>query len=325
MKVLVTGATGFVGGAITRRLSSLGHEVIATGRNEASKKELSKYATFQKWDIGEELKNYNVDVCIHSAALADDQSSLKTLRKTNVYGTENVIKSVKCDKFIFISSSSVYNFGPKALKENHEINLNKIGNYGRTKRESELVVLENKDHYESTTILRPRIIYGIGDRLLIPRLLKQAHKNSVKLPGNLDVQSSMCSIDLLSKTTAEIIDSHSGYDTFNVVDEAVYNMKEVFQKTLNSYHQTEVVIQSIPLSIAVPAAKLSDLLPWKTKLSSFALKNLSKNKILSNDKLLNFLNHKPLENYFDQVDSITNWYRSTQNTSTNLAWTNINQ
>ena len=41
MKMLVTGATGFLGGALARRLGAIGHEVIATGRSEARGAELT--------------------------------------------------------------------------------------------------------------------------------------------------------------------------------------------------------------------------------------------------------------------------------------------
>ena len=324
MKILVTGATGFVGGAITRALSILGHDVIATGRSSSAEAEISKYASFQQWDILKKNKSFDVDICIHSAGLADDQSSLKELRAINVTGTENLIDSIKCEKFIFISSSSVYNFGLKAIKEDDAIDITKLSNYGRSKREAELVVLQNKKPYFSTTILRPRVIYGIGDQLLIPRLIEQVQSKSMKIPGNLDVKTSMCSIELIIQTIVEIMDRHQGNDIFNINDSSIYLMKEVFQKTLNTFYGSEISLKQIPLSIAKPVAKISDFLPWRTKLSSFALKNLISDKILSNEKLIDFLAYKPKENYYERLGSICDWYAIAQKHGTsNLAWTNI--
>ncbi len=323
MKILITGATGFVGGALTRYFSLQGHDIIATGRSNADVDIINQYGRFVQWDLENDTKNFDVDICIHSAGLADDQASLSSLRRVNAQGTEKLINSVRANKFIYISSSSVYNFGPRPQKENDHINLNKLQNYGRSKREGELIVLENASKFHSTTCLRPRVIYGKGDRLLAPRLIAQVKNDRLRIPGNLDILSSMCSVNLINEMIDVIIKRHEGTDIFNVVDPHTYTMKKAFESILNAYFEKQISFMSIPLGIVRPIAKISDWLPWKTKLSSMALANLSQDRILSDDKMKSFLGHTPVHSYYEHIENDISWYQESIGKSGNLAWKNV--
>jgi len=64
------------------------------------------------------------DICIHSAGLADDRSDKNLLYKNNIFATQNLINSIKgCQKFIFISSSSIYNFDDQIIKSEEDVDL----------------------------------------------------------------------------------------------------------------------------------------------------------------------------------------------------------
>ncbi len=330
MKILITGGTGFVGGVLTRYFANKGHEVITTGRNNESRGTIEKYAEFLQWDISQPTNKISVDVCIHSAGLANDQTSYATLYKANVQGTRNVIDSVSCSKFVYISSSSVYDFQTKVHTETESINKATLGYYGRTKYEGEEVVQQFKGSYDSCTMLRPRVIYGKGDRILIPRLITQSNQARIKVPGNLNIQSSFCNVNLLALGVEKIIEKHKGFDIFNVSDVEKYNMKEAFESILSSYYENEIKFTHLPLNILRPIARLCDLLPWETALSSMAVRNLSKDKVLNSSKLYAFLGEKPKHNFKTEIVDIISWYKQAkadleQSGLHNLAWTNVDQ
>jgi len=66
MKIIITGATGFVGAHLVRHFSSIGHEVIALGRQEEPPKGLNFFAQWQKVDLTEKVKQLEADVFIHA-------------------------------------------------------------------------------------------------------------------------------------------------------------------------------------------------------------------------------------------------------------------
>ncbi len=117
MKIIVTGATGFIGKEIVSELSGKNFKIYQIGNSNVKKQ--SPDAKFYKIDITKfenvcELKELNeVDVVIHSAGLAHQFGNIKKERffKTNVEGTRNILElavNLKVKHFVLISSTAVY-------------------------------------------------------------------------------------------------------------------------------------------------------------------------------------------------------------------------
>ncbi|MGB1397713.1 MAG: NAD-dependent epimerase/dehydratase family protein, partial [Planctomycetota bacterium] len=113
MKCLVTGAGGFIGGNITRRLLKLGHEVVTFQRgnypelNQLGGTHLQGSIT-QKELLMDAMKE--VDAVFHVAALAAISGPREDFEQANVLGTRNVIEACKANgvqRLIFTSSPSV--------------------------------------------------------------------------------------------------------------------------------------------------------------------------------------------------------------------------
>src|SRR5436190_6123471 len=119
MKIIITGATGSLGAFLIRWFSNKGHEIIGLGRTKTPPENLLKHAAYLHGDITGPLEFPMADVCIHTAAIADDKASKNNLHNTNVEGTKNVANAAKhCNMFIHVSSSSVYLHSNKLLAEN---------------------------------------------------------------------------------------------------------------------------------------------------------------------------------------------------------------
>ena len=97
MKALVTGATGFLGGALARRLHTLGWDVTAQGRDPSALKSLEAQG-IRAVQVNLEDAQAMSDACkgqaivFHSAALANDWGKPEVFYKSNVLGTRNVIR-----------------------------------------------------------------------------------------------------------------------------------------------------------------------------------------------------------------------------------------
>lgn len=126
MKVLVTGATGFIGGEIVSELSGNNQQVLALGRfGKVSADKFPKVTWFQK-DITD-YKNLSdleempgIDAIIHSAGLAHQFGDTKKedFDAVNVSGTENILNlavKLKIKHFILIGSTAIYGVKKSSL------------------------------------------------------------------------------------------------------------------------------------------------------------------------------------------------------------------
>ena len=86
--VLVTGATGFLGGALTRRLLGDGVRVVALGRNQEKLRELKSLgATTLPCDLADLSDDMRLDACdvvVHAAALSSPWGRARDFERANV-------------------------------------------------------------------------------------------------------------------------------------------------------------------------------------------------------------------------------------------------
>lgn len=114
MKILITGALGFVGKNLAKRLLSEGHTVIGLDNYEIGKPtDEIEGIKYLPWDIEqiEYLKGDNIDLCFHLAALSRIQPSFEMPSETfrvNTRGTEAVCEWARLNniKLIYAGSSS---------------------------------------------------------------------------------------------------------------------------------------------------------------------------------------------------------------------------
>lgn len=192
MKVLVTGATGFLGKYIIEELKlseKYNYEIIAFGRNEKKGKNLEgdgvKFIKGDFIDINDLSKiSDNLDYVIHAGALSNIWGEWRAFYEANVLGTENILKfcrDKKIKKLIYISSPSIYAAARDqiAVKEEEAPEDNNLNFYIKSKILAEKKIKEYSDI--NSIILRPRGIFGIGDTSIIPRLLNLNNEKGIPL------------------------------------------------------------------------------------------------------------------------------------------------
>lgn len=184
-RVLITGATGFLGGTVLRMLREQGRPVLAQGRDPARLAALG--APVLRWDLtrpppdAPELAG--VKAVIHCAALSSPFGRLAEFHAANVAGTAEVLalaQRLGVRRFVHVSSPSVL-FAPRdqlALDETAPLPP-PFTPYARTKAAAEALVLAAPGL--SPVILRPRGLYGAGDTALLPRLLQVARTRPLPL------------------------------------------------------------------------------------------------------------------------------------------------
>ncbi len=226
-RVLITGATGFLGGYIVEEFYRNGYNIIATGRDTKRLHKLKRpRITIWQGDLSDLPKlRQPVDMVVHAAALSTIWGSWNHFYTNNVAGTQQVINfchqnNVK--RLVFISSPSVYSSrGDKyMISENDFDSHNQLNNYIRSKIEAEELVNQAQDNGLETVILRPRGIIGIGDTSIVPRLLKANDAFGVPLfrgGNNLVDLTCVENVALASRLAAE--SQIAAGNTYNITND----------------------------------------------------------------------------------------------------------
>jgi len=177
-RILVTGVSGFVGGALGVHLRKLGYEVTGISRGEPRKGSVDDY--FQCDLAQTDVRYPAADAIVHCAALSSPWASPKNYRANNVEAARHLVEHAKRSQthFIFISSSSVYyaHGDQLELTEEDPLPLCPINEYAATKRQAEALVREAEIPH---AILRPRAVFGPGDTVLFPRILRAAERGAL--------------------------------------------------------------------------------------------------------------------------------------------------
>ena len=191
MRVLITGAAGFIGKHVVKALREAQHEVIASD-NEWLNLKWNESVDMEA-DITKPLAPIKgLDAVIHLAAMSNPRECNAVPSAAfdkNVNGTQQVLKMALASgarKVVFSSSAHVYDIPPRYFPtdEVHPLRLNNT--YTTTKILGEqLCELYYTNHGLSYTTLRLYNAYGPGQAkgYFIPDMLSKASKGSIVLPG----------------------------------------------------------------------------------------------------------------------------------------------
>jgi nucleoside-diphosphate-sugar epimerase len=186
VRIIVTGATGFLGGALTRRLRALGIDVLALGRDREKLAALNALGVrIMALDLStsERPSGIEADAFVHCAALSSPWGSRAAFHRANVVGTEaalTIARAAGVRRFVQISTPSVYFRFRDQIGVREDTPLpSPVNAYAATKREAERLVLADGDL--DPIVLRPRGLYGPGDTTLLPRLIAAARKRPLPL------------------------------------------------------------------------------------------------------------------------------------------------
>ena len=201
MKILVTGATGFVGREMCSALEQAGHELKLPIRKMEDRSKLpariSSSSVFCVGNIGPDTDWSNalegIDAVIHLAALAhqldaSNYPSLDKYRNVNCHGTARLASAAaraEVRRFVFLSTVKVN--GESTLTEpfTEESKPSPVDSYGVSKWEAEQMLYRiSRDTGLEVVVFRPPLIYGPGVKGNFLRLMGLVSRG-VPLPFGL--------------------------------------------------------------------------------------------------------------------------------------------
>jgi len=175
MKVLVTGASGFLGSHIAERLASDGHQVRLLLRPTSSRRFLDFPYEVALGDVTEPASLAGavagVDTIIHAAGLVKARGQQEFYR-VNAAGTAHLIEAAQAAnptlrRFIYVSSLAAHGPSPDGRPRPLDAPPNPITAYGRSKLAGEEITRQSSLAGRSV-IFRPPVIYGPRDPALVP-------------------------------------------------------------------------------------------------------------------------------------------------------------
>lgn len=266
MKVLITGATGFIGYHLSLALAKLGFDVFGIdnlSRGKAERVDILKSngVKFALMDIRDQqaLKNFIQEtkpkVIIHLAALISVEESFQKPRlyeEVNAEGTKNIIlasKSCNVEKFIYISSAAVYG-NPIKLPINEDHPTNPLSPYGLTKLKGEFYV---KELFEGNSIiLRLFNVYGQGQNIeyagVIIRFIERVKKG---LPPIIFGDGEQCRDfihvnDVIEAILKSINAGIEGCEIFNIASGKAVKIKDLAYSIIKLFNAKLEPIHSQP-------------------------------------------------------------------------------
>lgn len=191
MKILVTGGTGFLGGAICKMLRARGDAVVSLARSHSANLQAlgveqvqGEISSLEKVITAAE----GCDAVIHTAAKAGIWGSLADFTSANVGGTLAVLGACEIHgirKLVYTSTPSVVHAGGdiEGGDESLPYPNHFAAHYPATKAAAEQQVLAANGPKLATVAIRPHLIWGPGDHHLLPRILKRFGQNRLRFIG----------------------------------------------------------------------------------------------------------------------------------------------
>lgn len=261
-RFIVTGATGFLGGALVRRLLAGGHQVVALGRQAEALLGLARDgAQVIMCDLVKQAalpEPIAADVFVHCAALSSPWGRDADFHAANVMGTHNALAMAKAagvKRFVHVSTPSLYfRFQDQiALREDAPLPP-PVNAYAATKRQAEELVL--REDALDPIILRPRGIYGAGDTALMPRLLRVARKRALPLMRHGRAATDLTHVeDVVDAVLAAASAGQVSQRAFNVSGGVALNVREVIER-VGERARVPVSWRSTPAPVVLGAVRL---------------------------------------------------------------------
>ena len=312
--ILVTGGTGFIGGHLLPVLHKKNLQITLAVRNDLPEKLNPDYKVFNVGEIEENtdwteaLKE--VDTVIHLAARAhqlNDQAinpEAEFLR-INCEGTEALVKQAIASgvkHFIFISSiGAMGTLSEQLLTEKSPCHPDSP--YGRSKLQAEQALIELcQDSPMTWTILRPTLVYGIGNPGNMERLMKLV-KTGFPLPlGAIKNRKSIAYVgNLVGAIITCINHPNAKNQTFIVSDGEDLSTTDLIRRLGNTLGKS-------PLLLPIPAEllRLATKLLGKADIGDRLLGSLQ----VDSSKIRQMLDWTPHYTVDQGLQATADWFKS---------------
>jgi len=300
MRILITGAAGFLGSHLCDRLINMGHEVIGMDNFITGNKENLAHLsgnplfTFIRHDVANFIfVPGKVDAVLHFASPASPNPNspfgfpnlpIQTM-KAGALGTHNTLGLARENnaRYILASTSEIYG-DPQVhpQSENYWGHVDPIGKrsvYDEAKRFAEaLTMAYHRYHNINTGIVRIFNTYGpcmrLDDGRVIPNFIQQAlRKESLTVYGDGSQTRSFCYVDDLVEGIIKLLlsNEHQPFNIGNPSEITILKLAELINNKLSNKTKLSFLKGKVagidPVRRKPDISRVENILNWKPKIS----------------------------------------------------------
>lgn len=235
MRLFITGASGFIGGAVARHLQSA-HEIAAMARSEESAAVVQALGAMPVACSLSTVTPDHLSGCsavVHAAAFVSSTGSREAFWQANVEGTKRLLAAASLAgvrRFIHISTEAVLFHGQpmRDIDEDYPYPKKTPFLYAETKAAAERFVLaaNGPESGFATIILRPRLVWGPGDQTILPTVTQMAQDGGFFWFDKGQARTSTTHIDNVVRAVELALESKANGQPYFITDDEIWTVKE---------------------------------------------------------------------------------------------------
>ncbi|HEY4812520.1 MAG TPA: NAD-dependent epimerase/dehydratase family protein [Solirubrobacteraceae bacterium] len=326
---LITGATGFIGGRLTRRLLHEGYAVRCLVRPSSDTSQLEQLDV--QIVIGDLTRADSlvsaVEGCqyvVHCGALVSDWATAQEIATINVGGTRNLLEAAVAagtKRFVHLSSTDVYGYPDNTQTDETYAATGFRNWYAQTKLEAEAEVRRAQaQHALASVILRPATVYGPGSLDVVAEIARAIKGHHMLLIDRGRPVAGLCYVEnLLDAIVITLQHEAAPGNAFNVSDGLNITWKQ-FTDGLADGLDCPGVRFSLPYWLAngigfslehgYRLLRRATGLSLPPLLSRQAVQVLGKSQDFSNRKLRDTLGWEPRVDYASGLQETVAWLKT---------------
>lgn len=310
MKIFITGASGFVGGACATHFLQKGWTVLAMSRSPAADRTIEQLGALPvRCTLGAVSPDVirGCSCVVHAAAYVEEWGPYEAFYRANVEGTAQLVVAAReagVHLFLHVSTEAVLFNGSDLwnVDEEHPYPDNNASFfYSHTKLLAEkLVVQSNEVGGMETVVVRPRLIWGSGDKTILPVLAEMVRSGRFMWIGGGHFQTSTTHIANLVYGMDLALENGAGGNIYFVTDREVVEMRSFLTQLMQTAGVDSTKCRSIPKWLARRAADVAEgiwrlfRLPSQPPITRFAAYMMSIHCTINDQKACSELGYAPI-------------------------------
>ncbi|MGA2454431.1 MAG: NAD-dependent epimerase/dehydratase family protein [Solirubrobacteraceae bacterium] len=325
---LVTGATGFIGGRLARRLAQEGYRVRCLVRPSSDTSLLDQLDV--ELAVGDLTDARSLtravagcDYVLHCGALVSDWATTEEIIRINVDGTRHLLEAAAgtaVRRLIHLSSTDVYGYPDRADIDESYTSTRFRNWYAQTKRDAEVEVRRaEKTHKLDAVILRPATVYGPGSTDVIGEIARAIEGRHMLLIDRGRPVAGLCYVEnLIDAAILALRHAAAPGNAFNVTDGLSVTWRQLTDDLAEGLGCPRVRL-SLPYRLAAGIGfslehgyrllRRATGLHSPPLLSRQAAQVLGKNQDFSNRKIRATLGWEPRVDYASGLEATLAWLR----------------